>query len=268
MEPVDVMVNTYNSEWKLDECLSSIERSIPVRKLWVIDKFSEDRTIEIAKKHNASIIQSDVSLASARALGFRMVWTPIFVNIDSDIVLPDNWFRDMMKYWDDDKIGCLWSIPLHTHPLHRTYQLTMAKWKNPCSYHIPRLPNMIARKNLLENIQFPESLKYGSTAGEDYYIMQWIEKQGFKCKSVPIYTDHYTFPSLLDTKTFWGGASVRISHRRQLRFLLKQVSLALPQGMFVSVMSRNPRIIPYWFKFRMQELYGWLHWNKYWNLKR
>jgi hypothetical protein len=127
---------------------------------------------------------------------------------------------------------------------------------------------MIARKDLLENIRFPKALNGGSVAGEDYYIMSWIEKQGYKCKTAPIYVDHYTFPSLLGIKTFWGGASVRVSHRRQLRFLLKQVCLALPQGMFVSLVSKNPHVIPYWFKFRMQELYGWLHWSKYWNLKR
>lgn len=265
---VDVMVNTYNSHRSLDRCLRSVRENIPVRKLFVIDNYSIDGTVEIAEKHDAIVVQTRLSLAEARRLGFKFVETPLFVNVDSDIVLPSNWFNRIMKYWNNDNIGCVWGIPIHQLPLHKEYQTAMFKFRDPCSYHIPHLPNMVARKDLLEDIKFPKLMKVGAVAGEDYWVMHWIEQQGYVCKTVPIYCEHYTFPALLGIKTFWGGASTRLLHRKKLRHMLKQVALSLPQAAFCGVVSGNARVVPYWLRYRMEELYGYLHWNRYFSLKR
>lgn len=265
---VDVMVNTYNSEKYLEQCLSSIKRNIPVRKLWVIDNFSQDHTVEIAEKFKAKIIQTKASLAEARALGFNLVETQLFVNVDSDIVLPFDWFHHISKYWNNPKIGCIWGIPIHMLPLHYEYQTSMFKFKNPCAYHIPHLPNMLARKDLLQDITFPALMKLGAVAGEDYWVMRWIEQKGFTCKCVPIFCKHYTWPPLLGKKTFWGGASTRLLKRKKLYHLLRQMLLSFPQGSFAAVVSGNPLVIPYWLRYRFEELYGFLHWHKYFSLKR
>jgi len=47
---IDVAVCTYQSERYLDECLTSVEKSVPINKLIVVDHYSTDKTIEIAKK--------------------------------------------------------------------------------------------------------------------------------------------------------------------------------------------------------------------------
>lgn len=265
---VDVMVNTYNSERYLEQCLASIRANIPVRKLFVIDKFSQDRTIKIAEKFDAEIVQTDVSLAEARKVGFNLIETSLFVNVDSDIVLPPNWFKRVMQYWDNDKIGCMWGVPLHMNMLHRAYQTSMYKFRPPWAYHTPFLPNMIARKDLLIDIEFPALMKIGAIAGEDYTIMHWIENKGFTCKCAPIFCEHYTYPSLLGTKTFWGGASLRLRKTKGLLHIMRGVLLSIPQACFTSLVSRNARVIPYWTQFRFQELYGYLHWSKYCDLKR
>ena len=265
---VDVMVNTYNSEKYLEQCLVNIYKNIPVRKLFVIDNFSEDYTVKIAEKFNAEIIQTKASLAEARAIGFKLVKTKLFVNVDSDVVLPSNWFNRVMNYWNNNKIGCIWGIPIHESALHRAYQTSMFKFRNPCAYHIPHLANMIARKDLLEDIVFPAQMKLGAVAGEDYWIMRWIEQKGFICKNVPVYCKHYSYPSPLGTKAFWGGASVRLLKRKKLHHLIRQVLLSFPQGVFTASISRNPYVIPYWVRYRFEELYGFLHWDKYFSLKR
>jgi len=268
---VDVMVNTYNSQRCLEPCLRSIHANIPVRKLFVIDKFSQDNTIPIARKYDAEIVETNKSLAESRALGFKLVETSLFVNVDSDIVLPHDWFHRMMKYWNSPKIGCLWGVPIHMLTLHHQHQTSMYKFRNPCTYHIPFLPNMIARKDLLQDIQFPAMMKLGSVAGEDYEIMRWIQKKGFICKCAPVYCKHYTYPELLGKKTFWGGASRRLVSYHDwhgLLGLLRGVLLSFPQATFTSLASKNARLIPYWTRFRFEELYGFLHWNKYFDLKR
>ena len=118
---VDVLVCTYNSGRYLDACLKSIKDNVPVNNLWVIDKYSSDDTVKIARKFNANILQSDVSLAESRKLGFNAVETPLFVNVDSDIVLCENWFTELMKFWTGDKVGCVWGVDINQHPLHKAY---------------------------------------------------------------------------------------------------------------------------------------------------
>lgn len=268
LKKIDVMVNTYNSEKYLEQCLASICENIPVRKLFVIDKFSKDRTLEISEKFGAEVVQSDVSLAEARKLGFNLVETEKFVNVDSDIVLPFDWFNRVMEYWDSDKIGCVWGVPIHMDHLHGMHQTAMYKLRSPESYRIPFLPNMIARKDLLEDIEFPSLMKWGSVAREDYAIRNWIENKGFVCKCAPVYCEHYASPPLINVKTFWGGAGLRLEGRNNLLWLLRGVCLSIPQSLFTSYVNRNAHLIPYWIKFRFQELYGFLHWNKYYDLKR
>jgi glycosyltransferase involved in cell wall biosynthesis len=267
-KPVDVIVCTYNSERKLADCLQSIMDNVPVRKLWVIDNYSEDKTVEIAKDFNATVVQSHCSLAEARKLGFNLVETEYFVNVDSDIVLCKDWYRRVMQFWDSDKVGCVWGTALHMLKDHRDYQLGMYSFRRAESYRIPHLPDMVSRKSILRDILFKQPLFLGSVAGEDYEIMDWIVSKGFVCKTASVYVDHYTYPPLMHNKTFWGGACTRLLRRKSLLHILKQVVLSIPQASFVALVKKNCMVIPYWIQFRFEELYGFLHWSKYVILKR
>ena len=265
---IDVIVSTWNSAKRLDECLQSIFENIPVNTLYVVDKFSKDDTVKIAEKYGAKIVQSDCSLAESRKLGFNLVETELFVNVDSDVVLCQDWFRKMLPYMNDPKVGCVWGTAVHQEQLHNAYQMSMLRFRGAEHYRIPHLPDMLARKSLLKDIVIPKQLHGGSIAGEDWLIMQWIEDHGYICKSVPVFVKHYTYPSLLHNKTFWGGSTCRRMHRKGLIMVLRQVILSYPQALFCAVLSRNARVIPYWLTFRMEELYGYLHWDKYGHLPR
>jgi len=265
---VDVMVNTYNSGRVLDRCLASIRANIPVRELFVVDRFSEDCTVEVARRYGAIIVQDDGGIAEARALGFKLVETDLFVNVDSDIVLPKDWFRRMMHYWGDARVGCIWGIPLQVGTLYYKYQTAFYRIRDPCRLHVPYIPNMIARRSLLCDIKFPTSILQGSVANEDYYIMDWIEKKGYICKAVPIYCEHYIWPPQLGCKTFWGGASMRVNGRRGLGRMALRSAMGLPDGLLTALISRDARLIPYRIQFCFEQLYGYLHPQKFYDLKR
>ena len=265
---VDVMVNTYNSEKYLDACLKSIVKNVPVNTLWVIDKFSKDKTKTIALKYGAKVIESDCSLAEARALGFSLVSTPLFVNVDSDVVLCEDWFNKLIKHWDSLDIGALSGVQIDQEPLHKAYMETMYKIRPSVSYDIPKLPNMIARKDFLENIKFSKAVKSGSIANEDFEIKFWLEKLGYRWKIAPVFSKHFTYPSPLNTKTFWQGASIRLTKAIPFKSVFIRFALSVPQAIFVAIVSRNARLIPYWIKFRYQVIYGYLNWKKFYNLQR
>ena len=263
---VDVMVCTYNSEWILDKCLESIWQGIPVKTLWVIDKSSQDQTREIAEKHHAVIVDCDGGILEARALGFRTVETDLFVNIDSDVVLPRNWYQKMMRYWEND-VACLWGITIEQHPLHRAYVEAMYRIRDPTSYRVTHLPNMIAKKDALADIKFPSKLKSVSFGNDDAWIMHWMrDVKHLRVKTAPIRCKHYSYR--LDLKPFWFGAGTRLTGMTKLRSLATRVALSFPQACYAGLVSKTARVVPYWTRFRFQCLIGWLQWNKYLDLKR
>lgn len=264
---VDVVVCTYNSEHILDQCLSSIEHAIPYRKIFIIDNYSKDRTLEIAYCHDTAVHFNRLGLALSRKMGFQLAETRLVVNIDSDIVLPSNWFNRMMAWWKGSDVGGVWGVPIHTHPLHRAYQTSMFKFKSPTSYRIPHLGNMIARTDLVRDIVFPKIMELGAVAGEDYWIMKWVEEKGYRWVNAPVFCEHYTNPSP-SYKARWGGACTRLLRRKKLYHMIRQVVLAFPQGGFAALVSRNPLIIPYWIRFRLSEMEGYLKPYNYFNLKR
>ena len=55
---VSVVIPTYNSERTLEKCLKSIvDQTYKNIEIIIVDKFSEDKTVEIAKSYGARIIQ-------------------------------------------------------------------------------------------------------------------------------------------------------------------------------------------------------------------
>ena len=268
MTEVDVMVCTYNSGPILEQVLKSIRKNIPVKTLWVIDKYSEDGTVEIAEKYDAKIVQSSVGILESRALGFRMVETELFVNVDSDVVLPDNWFAEMMKYWEPD-LGCLWGITVEQRSLHKAYIEAMYRFRDPTSYKLTHLPNMIARRDILNDMFIPSELKGKSFGNDDAWILHWMKDvKKARVKNSPIRCKHYSYGGSLGTKTFWCGAGCRLTGLTKIRSVLVRSVLAFPQGVFAALLSRNARVILYWVRFRFEYMVGFLKWSKYIDLKR
>ena len=264
---VDVVVCTYNSERYLKPCLESIIRNIPVNRLILVDKYSRDKTTEIAQCYGAEILRLNIGLAEARKVSFQAVSTPIFVSVDSDVILTDDWFIKMMKFWRKEA-GCVWGMTVDQHPLHKAYLNAMWKFRDASSYNITHLPNMIARKDVLEDFEYPKVFNGASVANEDIAIKNWIEYKGFKCVNAPVFSAHYSYPTLIDHKTFWYGAGARLSHLTSPRSIVFRYLLSIPQAIFAGLMSRNALVIPYWITFRFQVLYGYLHYDKYFDFTR
>ncbi|HEX8967346.1 MAG TPA: glycosyltransferase family 2 protein, partial [Chloroflexota bacterium] len=82
--PVSVLVPTLDEELNLPECLDSLEWADEV---YVVDSYSRDRTLEIAREHGANVVQHAFESYSRQknwaldTLPFRNEWVLI---VDAD----------------------------------------------------------------------------------------------------------------------------------------------------------------------------------------
>jgi glycosyltransferase involved in cell wall biosynthesis len=102
--PVSVLVLTYNEEANLPRCLASVAWADDVV---VVDSFSTDRTVEVARAHGARVVQRAFDgFAGQRnfgldAAGLRHEWV---LHLDADEVVPDALRDELLAVMErDDK---------------------------------------------------------------------------------------------------------------------------------------------------------------------
>jgi len=177
---VDVVLLTKNSEKKLNECLLSIYRNVPVNRLIVVDGFSTDKTLDIVnefqKKHGNILVARDRgNRASARQLGMRQVSTEWFMFVDSDVILCEDWFQKAERYVGAD-VGGIWGIEVWS-TIQNPTMLKMFLWITRKIFDLRGgTHDTLVRTDAVKGIEIPKNLH----VFEDAYIKEWIAKKGYK----------------------------------------------------------------------------------------
>ena len=85
---VSIIVPTYNSSSTLKECLESIRKqNYPTYEIIIIDNYSTDSTVELARKYGAKIIYHRGNAASAKNVGITKSSGRYFFILDSDQIV-------------------------------------------------------------------------------------------------------------------------------------------------------------------------------------
>jgi len=95
MQEISVVVLTKNSEKLLEDCLKSIVKNKP-SEIIIIDGGSTDRTLEISKKYTNQIYHDVRGVGLGRQLGAEKVNKDLIAYVDSDIILPEDFFHRML----------------------------------------------------------------------------------------------------------------------------------------------------------------------------
>ncbi|WP_069807894.1 glycosyltransferase family 2 protein [Vulcanisaeta thermophila] len=109
---IDVVMPTYNSLKRIklfDTVLLAIKKYIPLNNLIIVDRYSNDGTIEKVKEvfPNAIIIRTEANLAYARHIGIRHVETEWFAFIDDDAIILPHWFKVLSKFIKHRNVGAI-----------------------------------------------------------------------------------------------------------------------------------------------------------------
>ncbi|MBU5689297.1 MAG: glycosyltransferase [Candidatus Aenigmarchaeota archaeon] len=95
---VSVIIPTFNSEKTLERCLESVKnQSYKNIEIIVVDKFSKDKTVEIARKYKVKLIQGFLNKPQARNEGIRLSRGEFIFLMDSDFILTKNLIEECVE---------------------------------------------------------------------------------------------------------------------------------------------------------------------------
>jgi len=267
---VDVAMCTWNSNkpW-FERCLASIEREIPVCHFIVVDRFSNDGTVEAIKKFfpEALIMKSDADLGKARQEAIRYIDTEWFVFVDDDIELCSGWFESItsrMTY----ETGAVAALPLVTLRWLRKYSLYARKmaqelrreWKVGRAIY---LSNTLIHTRLVKDWSPPRYV----TSYEDALLSWHILDKGHVCLILyNLHVKHHGKWGLRSgKKNLWHYSGARfIGHTDfATKRLIRRLLFSPLKGFYACIRLREPLILLYVILSEFYCLKGWLQWDKH-----
>ena len=174
---IDVVVCAKNCEKTMENILKQIESEIPVENLIIIYGTSSDRTREIALQYTDKVYwDKDEGLGAARNLGIRKSSSEIVAMIDTDIILPKNWYRNLIRHLNNSKVAAVVGTCIYGYgcpPLQKFFEYFSTRWDKLWSTN-----NILFKRDTVLKIgNFNKKIK---GAGEDYEIYNRLIDAGFE----------------------------------------------------------------------------------------
>jgi glycosyltransferase involved in cell wall biosynthesis len=255
---ITVIVPARNAEGILEECLASIAASGPA-EIIVVDGNSSDRTVEIARRYAAQILNDEgKGLPAARLLGAQAATQPLVALIDADVVLHPGALRDLVDEYERDgydalqagllsESGCgYWGQALVHH--HRTGR--SKGW-------FGLVATIISRDTLLEH-----GFDAAFMSGEDIEFRWRLARAGLKLGVSQTTIVAHRFGDTFDfAKGQWladGHGLGRMVAKHPVRGarLLALPLAAAGRGSLLALLRREPRWLPYYALFAAYNYVG------------
>jgi glycosyltransferase involved in cell wall biosynthesis len=213
MPKVSFAIPTFNSERTLDKCLSSINgQDYPDVELVVVDGFSRDRTVRIAREYTDKVYSCKGCLGQARQMSIEKSRGEILALFDDDIIIPhERWLSYAVSaFGNNPKTSTVW--PLVVPPPRAS--LTSKCYTNYSNaVKIDRLvhrrgviggTNALFRRKCIERIGgFNPKIGWG----EDFDIARKLKAHGYRVvfHKDPLYHDTMSTLGEFATKQIKGA---------------------------------------------------------------
>jgi len=233
---VSVIIPTYNSESILSKCLESIKNQTYKNiETIIVDNFSNDGTVKIAKKYEVRLFQSKSGMSMARNIGFQKSekHSKYLLSIDSDMELMPEVIEQCVSLAESNNtnIGAI-IIPERT-----VGNLTIAQIRTfeRSFYRDTEVEAArFFRKHLVERVGgYDEDI----TFCEDRTLPQKIQQLGYNVKArinteILHHEEHLSFSSHL-RKKYQYGKSAGNYLKRYKKYWKKQGSLFYRLSLFL-----------------------------------
>jgi len=106
---VSVVITTKNEEKNIENCLRSIRsQTFTNIELVVVDNFSEDKTVEIAKKNGAKVYSKGPERSSQRNYGAQVASGKYLLYLDADMILSPTVIEECLEKCEIDRVDALY----------------------------------------------------------------------------------------------------------------------------------------------------------------
>ena len=276
LEKIDVVMCTYNSNAPyFKEILRSISREVPVHCFILVDRFSSDGTadsvLEVFPK--VRIVLSKENLGRARKIGIDHVETPLFVFVDSDVLLLKGWFEHasgLMK----NRVGAV-----------ACFAKDAGEFNRGLAYYRPKPRVFVSSK---ENMDSQRGWAYATLickaavenwspdeflcAGEDHQLLRHVVRQGFFwvtsyfvfAKHLHSIQSYFEFYKSMWKKQKWNSAGLRYIEftKTSPNQQLLRTLLPFRNAVKSAFLFRNALFIPHYFVYSFASFSGYINWEK------
>jgi glycosyltransferase involved in cell wall biosynthesis len=251
--PLDlsVVVPVRNAEHLLEACLASVAASNP-REIIVVDGLSTDRSLEIAKGYGARILSDGGrGLSAARAIGAATAHSPYVALIDADVVLPEGALGQLLQEFQEGEYDALQAGLVSSSGPGYWGQALVHHHRSGRSKDWFGLVATIFDQAFLLKHGFDERFR----SGEDIELRWRLQKAGARTGVSRRTMVTHRFE---DTYEFARGQWLADGHgsgRMLRKYGVRSAWLALipiaaaARGIALSLVSRQPRWIPYYLCF-------------------
>ena len=106
---VSVVITTKNEEKNIEHCLRSIKgQTFTNIEVIVVDNFSEDETVEIAKKYTTKIHFKGPERSSQRNYGAQVANGEYLLYLDADMILSPTMVKDCVEKCEIDRVDAIY----------------------------------------------------------------------------------------------------------------------------------------------------------------
>ena len=219
---VSVLVPTKNSEKYLEKCLVSIKRqSYPKIEIIVIDNFSQDKTLKIAKKYTKKVFQKGPERSAQLNFGAKKAKGKYLYRVDSDFVVDKHHIKNMVEKCERESFDAIATFN-RSDPRKSFW----AKVKN-LERETYREEDLILASRFLTKKAFEQVGGFDEEliAAEDYDLQNRLLKAGFKIGKVKTADTHLGEPDSIwqiAKESFYYGETLAKYLRKHPQRGLKQ----------------------------------------------
>jgi glycosyltransferase involved in cell wall biosynthesis len=255
-EKIDVFIPTYNSEIHLQECINSVRKAFPIRRIVIIDHHSTDGTRRIAQENDCQVLLEDKGLAYVRELTFKMAESEFFAMVESDLVYHQfDWYERARSLLKGNAAAVVAFVPRSGGEVRGRYNEFWSRY-TPMKdkKHGFSAGSTLMKRDAVQGMKLPERLQ----AYEDIYILRSLQSRGLTYRWIEVNGVHYSdFGSF--KKARWYGANARILYSMfpgDLTLIRRYMALPL-KGAIASLLMFDPSILSWSIGFALSFLRGW-----------
>ena len=212
---ISIIIPTKNEEAVIGKCLTEVLNLKTPKdeyEVIVVDSYSSDRTVEIAKTFKIDVLQvgtRNATVSASRNLGAKRAKGAVLAFLDADCIVSEDWLNNALQHFRNSEaslVGYKYRIPENSSRAARAWDLIFSDRERRGKNEWIPAGNMFVSRDCFESVGgFDENL----VTSEDVDLCQRLRERGFRIVTDPkIIVTHSGTPqthSQLYRKEVWHG---------------------------------------------------------------